>query len=401
MAEHVIVVGGGIVGSSAAYELARRGIRVTLIDRADPGHATAAGAGIVSPATSFGSSPEWYPLAFRSVDFYPDLMASLAGDGITDPGYTVPGGLVVAPEPRLARAHRLLRERRAAGVANIGDLSLLDGAGARKLFPPLAPGTSAIHLPAMGRVNGRMLRDALQQAARGRGAEIRRSAATVALDGGRAAGGRSPDGAQLAEGGRLAEDAQSAAGGRASGVRTPDGLLPADAVILATGAWDDAWPAPLAAAVPVAPQRGQILHLDVIGADTSGWPVVTGAGDPYLLGFPPHRVVAGATREDGTGFDYRVTAAGQAELLAATLARAPGLAGATVAGTRVGFRPFAPDGLPVLGRAPGLDNVWLATGLGASGLTLGPYAGAVAAGLACGEAPPLDLSAYDPARFRA
>src|SRR5579875_3295163 len=117
MAEHVIVVGGGIVGSSAAYELARRGIRVTLIDRADPGHATAAGAGIVSPATSFGSSPEWYPLAFRSVDFYPDLMASLAGDGTTDPGYTVPGGLVVAPEPRLARAHRLLRERRAAGVA--------------------------------------------------------------------------------------------------------------------------------------------------------------------------------------------------------------------------------------------------------------------------------------------
>jgi D-amino-acid dehydrogenase len=383
MAERVIVVGGGIAGSGAAYWLARRGVHVTLVDRADPGHATAAGAGIVSPATSFGAPPEWYPLAFRSVDFYPDLMAGLAGDGIADTGYTVPGGLVVAPEPMLADAYRLLGERRAAGVANIGDLSLLDEAGTRKLFPPLAPGTRAIHLPAMGRVNGRILRDALQQAARGRGAEIRRSAATLAVGG--ASGGHA---------------GSAGDGGRAGGVRTPDGLLPADAVILATGAWDDAWPASLSSAVPVAPQRGQILHLDLPGTDTSGWPVVTGAGDPYLLGFPPHRVVAGATREDGTGFDYRVTAAGQAGLLATTLARAPGLAGATVAETRVGFRPFAPDGLPVLGRAPGLDNVWLATGLGASGLTLGPYAGAVAAGLACGQAPPLDLSAYDPARFR-
>ena len=178
-------------------------------------------------------------------------------------------------------------------------------------------------------------------------------------------------------------------------------LITADAVILATGAWNDAWPAQLAAAVPVGPQRGQIIHLDLPGTDTSGWPVITGSGDPYLLAFPPNRIVAGATREDGTGFDYRVTAGGQAGLLTATLARAPGLASATVAETRVGFRPFAPDGLPVLGRAPGLENVWLVTGLGATGLTVGPYAGATAADLACGDPPPLDLTPYDPGRFGA
>jgi D-amino-acid dehydrogenase len=374
MTDHVIVVGGGIAGSSAAYRLARRGADVTLIDRADPGHATAAGAGILSPATSSRSAATWYPLAFRAVAYYPELIAALADDGITDTGYAVPGGLVIASGddagPLLGDIYRALEERRSSGVANIGELSVLDDTEARKLFPPLAPGTSAIHLSEVARVNGRVLRDALQQAARGRGVRARPESARLIID-----------------------------GGRAAGVQAGADLITADAVILATGAWNDAWPAQLAATVPVAPQRGQILHLDLPGTDTSGWPVITGSGDPYLLGFPPNRIVAGATREDGSGFDYRVTAAGQAELLTSTLARAPGLGAATVAETRVGFRPFAPDGLPVLGRAPGLDNVWLVTGLGATGLTVGPYAGATAADLARGETPELDLTPFGPARF--
>lgn len=376
MTDHVIVVGGGIAGSSAAYRLARRGARVTLIDRADLGHATAAGAGVLSPATSSRAPAAWYPLSFRAVAYYPELIASLADDGVTDTGYAVPGGLVIAAgddaEPLLADIYRLLEDRQRNGVANIGELSMLDDTEARELFPPLAPGTSAIHLSAVARVNGRILRGALQQAARRHGVQVRHESATLVTE-----------------------------GGRAAGVRAGADLITADAVILATGAWNDAWPAPLAAAVPVGPQRGQILHLDLPGTDTSGWPVITGSGDPYLLAFPPNRIVAGATREDGTGFDYRVTAGGQADLLAATLARAPGLASATVAETRVGFRPFAPDGLPVLGRAPGLGNVWLVTGLGATGLTVGPYAGATAADLACGDPPPLDLTPYDPGRFQA
>ncbi|HYZ56783.1 MAG TPA: FAD-dependent oxidoreductase [Streptosporangiaceae bacterium] len=377
MAERIIVVGGGIVGSSAAYRLARRGVSVTLIDRADQGHATAAGAGIVSAGDSFDEPSAWYPLAFRSVAYYPELLASLAEDGIADTGYAVPGGMIIATDDaerqRLAAARRLIGERREAGVANIGELTMLDGADVQKLFPPLAPGTSALHLSGVARVNGRTMRDALQQATRRRGGQVRRAAAELAVD-----------------------------GSRAVGVKAAVGLITADAVILATGAWDDAWAAHLGATVPVAPQRGQILHLDLPGADTdvSRWPVITGPGDPYLLAFPPHRIVSGATREDGTGFDYRVTAGGQAELLAATLTRAPGLAAATVAETRVGFRPFALDRLPVLGRAPGLENVWLATGLGATGLTLGPCVGAMAADMSCGEAPPLDMAPYAPARFQ-
>ncbi|HEX6446897.1 MAG TPA: FAD-binding oxidoreductase, partial [Streptosporangiales bacterium] len=77
---------------------------------------------------------------------------------------------------------------------------------------------------------------------------------------------------------------------------------------------------------------------------------------------------------------------------------APGLAGATVAEVRVGFRPVSTDGLPVLGRVERLPNLVVATGLGANGLSFGPPVGALAAELALGREPDVDLTAYRPDR---
>jgi D-amino-acid dehydrogenase len=92
-----------------------------------------------------------------------------------------------------------------------------------------------------------------------------------------------------------------------------------------------------------------------------------------------------------------VTAAGQHEVLDNALAVAPGLADATLAETRVGFRPGTPDGLPVLGRLrPGLT---VSTGFGAGGLTNAPFAGKLVASMALGEDPGFDLSPFAPDRF--
>ena len=67
VAEDVIVIGGGVVGASAAYALARRGARVTLVDRGDAGQATAAGAGILSAGTSIRPLPAFFTvLSFPS-----------------------------------------------------------------------------------------------------------------------------------------------------------------------------------------------------------------------------------------------------------------------------------------------------------------------------------------------
>jgi D-amino-acid dehydrogenase len=117
----------------------------------------------------------------------------------------------------------------------------------------------------------------------------------------------------------------------------------------------------------------------------------------YMLAFDDSRVVIGATREDGTGFDYRVTAAGQAEVLNAGLAIAPGLATGTIIETRIGFRPAGDTIRPILGRVPGIDGLVLGNALGASGLTIGPYAGRLLSRICTGESPEIDASPFVPA----
>lgn len=375
MRDEVIVIGGGIVGASAAYRLARAGARVTLVDRADVGQATAAGAGILAPGANTSASPAWLALAFRSAIYYEELLAALAEDGETDTGYDVPGLLLVATSDdeaqRLPDITRLLQERSASGVRNLGAVSLIGGDEARQLFPPLGEVAGAVHVPGAARMDGRRMRDALARAARRRGAELRAGTVELVMEGARAVG-VDVDGQRIAAG----------------------------AVLLAGGAWSSAVADALGVLLPVYPQRGQILHLEMPGAATGGWPIVEGFHSHYMLSFPPHRVVAGATRENDAGFDYRQTAGGVHEALGQALRIAPGLASATLREVRIGFRPASPDGLPMLGRLPGTENVYAATGHGPSGLLMGPYSGAAVADLVCGATVDIDLSPYDPERFQ-
>ncbi len=373
--DEVMVIGGGIVGASAAYHLARSDVQVTLIDRADPGQATAAGAGILSPGTSFKSPAAFFPLAFRAVAYYDELLSQLAEDGETQTGYEVAGLLHIATSEeeaaRLPGLLHLIQERRAAGVTHLGEVRLTDAQEARALFPALGEIAGAIYTSGAARIDGRLLRSALHRAAQRRGATVVNGSAERVWESGQ--------GIQISVNGQV---------------------LSAAAVILAGGAWSGSLAETLGFALPVYPQRGQILHLTLPEQETSRWPVIVGFHSHYLLTFPTNRVVVGATREEGSGFDVRLTAGGVREVLSEALRVAPGLAGATLHEMRIGLRPASPDGLPVLGRAPGLERVFLATGHGPSGLQLGPYSGALVADLLLGRPLDLDLTPFAAERFQ-
>ncbi len=170
-------------------------------------------------------------------------------------------------------------------------------------------------------------------------------------------------------------------------------LLDADAVIVAAGAWAGEVCRPLGVELPVFPRRGQILHATLEGVDTAWWPIILPRMGPYLLGFPESRVVIGATVED-VGFAPRVTMGGLDEVIRAGLRVAPGLFNATVTETRVGLRPVYAPGPALIGPLTG--RVVVATGLSAYGLTAGPFTGQIAAALALGETPPIDITPYAP-----
>src|SRR6185503_9386875 len=308
----VVVVGAGILGASTAYHLAREGCDVTLIDRADEGRATAAGAGIVCPWGSPIEDAASYALLAGGARYYPRLVAMLAEDGEADLGYARVGGLYVPADPgELDSVERRARAR-AVDAPEAGRIERLSSADARALFPPLRPDRPALFVSGGARVDGRRLAAALQRAAAKRGVRPVSGSAELVLR-----------------------------GNRASGVRVDGALIEADCVVVAAGAWAPKMLEPMGIPLPVAPQRGQIVHLRLPGTSTAGWPVLLPLSSYYLLAFEDSRVVVGATRETGSGFDHRLTAAGVAEVLDAGLAVAPGLASWTLHEIRIGFRPLA------------------------------------------------------------
>lgn len=363
----VAVIGSGIVGAAAAYELTRAGADVVLVDSLTPGRATSAGAGIICPWSSRVDDPDWYRFAVAGAEHYRELLAALAADGETELGYRRVGSLRLVTDDEADEVLRCVAER-AAESPMAGDVELISARRARELFPPLEHDGPAIHIPGAARLDGRLVRDAMRRAAVQRGARTVNGTAAIVAD------------------------------SAVRGVRVGDACIEADAVIAAAGAWSPQLLEPIGVQVRVVPQRGQITHLRLPGVETANWPVVLPRSRHYLLAFDDSRVVVGATREDGAGFDHRVTAAGLAEVLGEALSVAPGLAGATHVETRIGFRPMGPDIRPLLGAVPQVPGLVVANGLGASGLTMGPYAGAVAARLARQVDPGIDLAPYDPLR---
>lgn len=361
---NIVIIGAGIMGASAAFHLARMGATPTIIDANLDGRATAAGAGIICPWVKNLEDETFYRLYAGGGEYYPDLVAALAEAGATDLGYRQSGAMLVSADPRdLAAMERAVRQRVATAM---GEVTRLAPVEARSLFPPLADRLGAIHVAGGARVDGRLLTAAMLRAAEHDGATVLQGHAIPVIE-----------------------------SGRVVGVDLNGERIATDRLIVTAGAWVNRV---LNLSLPIEPQRGQITHLRLDGADTSAWPVILPQSSHYIVAFDQGRIVAGATREHGSGFDYRVTAGGQADVLHEALRVAPGLAGATLIETRIGFRPLGTEARPLLGWVKGIAGLAVGNGLGPSGLTMGPFAGRLLAELVTGEATSIDLAPFDPMR---
>jgi len=360
-----IIVGAGILGASTAYQLAKSGAEVIIVDRRDQGQATAAAAGIVCPWVSQRRNQAWYQLAKSGARFYPSLIENLELDGETDTGYAQVGAISLHTDSEKLNAMEKRALKRKEEAPEIGKLVQLSPEQARESFPPLDEGYEALFIGGAARVDGRALRDALLRAAQKNGAVL------------------------------LYGDAQLLfKGSTVTGVQINGDEHLADSVIVCAGAWVNSLLKPLGFEFQVSFQKAQIIHLEMPNHETSKWPVVMPQNDQYLLAFDDHRIVAGATHENTDHFDYRVTAGGLNEVFQKALDTAPGLADSTFLEARIGFRPYTPGFLPVIGAVPGWEGIILANGLGASGLTMGPYIGSELAKLALGQELEIDLDLY-------
>lgn len=372
----VIVIGGGIVGASTAFHLASDGVETLLVDREDTGRATDAGAGIVSPPTTRHEGEAWYELSKAAGDHYPELTRAIEELGVDETGFGQPGVLVVDIPGRDNELyeeghHRVFERQQRYGFPATDRLYEVTPEEATELFPPLGSVRNALYYADGGRVDGRVFLSALVQAGERVGLHRRHDSVEEIL---------------------IEDDA-------VRGVRTRTDQFDADHVVVTGGAWSASFAEQLGVTIPVRPQRGQIVHVEVEGADTSTWPIVNTFFGYYFVPWPDGRVAAGATRESGTGFNPKTTVAGIHEVLSETLSIAPGLEAASIADIRVGLRPVSDDGLPVIGEVPGITGAYIATGHGPSGLTLGPFSGHCIARLIQSDPIEIGLDAFSPGRF--
>lgn len=363
--ERFIIIGGGILGASTAYFLAKRGADVLLIDRKDKGQATDAAAGIICPWISQRRNKAWYALAKGGAASYPDLIRQLEEDGETETGYRRVGAISLHSEMGKLEKMQERTLKRRTEAPEIGEVNLLNETLTSNLFPLLSEGFSSISVEGAARVDGRALRDALISASRKHGATVQFGDAKL-----------------------------TTVGSKVDGIIVDGEEVKASKVIITAGAWAGELLEPLGLNVSVTGQKAQIVHLRLPVQETSEWPVVMPPTDQYIVPSDNGKIIVGATHEDNVENKFEPTAGGMFEVLDKAIKVAPGLAEATFEEVRVGLRPFTPGFLPIIGEVPGHAELLFANGLGASGLTVGPYLGKQLANMALGHPVDIDLNLY-------
>ncbi|MBE2999499.1 FAD-binding oxidoreductase [Nocardiopsis sp. HNM0947] len=365
----VIVVGGGIVGASAAHHLTTQGASTMLVSSSHTGAATPAGTGVIHPWPFPWDTPADWAFKLAAAAHLPRLMAELDEDG-HPPGYEVTGALSVDAEGADSGFELMDSLSRREGFQTMGRVERLDPGTPRELFPLLPERDRGVFIEGGARLDGALARHALIEAAQERGLHLRTGQAHLMWE-----------------------------GDRVSGVRVGEEAVRAPVTIVAAGAWSAALLAPTGVQLPLFPVRGQMAHFALPGQRTGSWPGVRfGEHDFHAVAFAPDRISTSGTRRPEAGFTYRATAGELSQLLTTALETMPGLQEATLAQARVGFRPATHDGHQLLGRIEAVPGVVVATGLDSQGLTFGPFQGRVAAQLALDRETGLDLEPFRPDR---
>lgn len=363
----VVVVGGGIVGCACAYELAKAGARVTLLEYGKTGmQATNAAAGMLAPMLEADPNGPMLELGSRALADYPALAAELQAQCGFDVELRLHGVLRVA---RTEAEHTELISRFARERELGLPLEWLDAAACHELEPRLSDRVTAGHFsPAEGAVSNQLLTLALERAAIAHGADIRQRTPVTGF---------------------------STRAGRVVAVRSRDATFECDAVVIAAGTRSPQIARKLRELLPVRPIRGQMIAL---GGMSTPIRHIVGGADGYLIPRANGIVFAGATVED-VGFRHRTTKSGLRAMRAMAIGLVPQLAAAKVHFDWAGLRPGTPDDLPIVGPLPSHLNVIAATGHYRSGILLGPITGKlVAKGIVAGDWSGVP-AAFSPARF--
>lgn len=368
-----VVIGGGVIGTSVAYRLSEQGRRTILVEK---GSMASGASGACDKAVFLQSKKPGFhmELAKASMNIYEQLEEEL---GVPFEFKKSGGMIVIENESQHEVMQQFVRHQQAAGI----DVRLLDGDEARNIQAFLSPHViGATWSKEDAEVNPLLLTYAFKTAAMRLGAEIRTGTEVIGIN---------------------------SRGGKVSEVITNKGNIATNIVVNAAGAHAPRIGNMAGIPIPISPRRGIILISEktkrfiqgnVLCAQymTSKHQANSSSSESYSIGLSLGQTHSGNLLIGGSrefiGFNREATP----HLLQAIANHAcrivPALKDIRIIRTMVGFRPFTPDGLPIIGETPQLKGFFIAAGHEGDGIALSPITGKLAANLIEGSGPSLHLA---------
>lgn len=362
-----VVVGGGIIGASCAYELAKKGMRTALLDFQPFGQgASGSSAAMLEFQLDAHRGEPFFSLAKASADLFPPLYREIKNLTQIDFQYERCGILQLALNDQEAKTlqNEALRQQE-LGLEVTWLTS--DQLSERLPFLSLSSFGGVIY-EGDGQVNGEKFLSAMIRAARTTGVQAQDDLKKISL---------------LIESGRIV------------GVQTPKGDFRGKVVVVAAGAWTDQLLGPIHIRLGIEPIRGQLVVYDTPRHEFP-FPVYTASGG-YLTPKRDGFALAGTTVER-VGFDSSTTQEGEEVIRHFAKTLFPHLSRVPVRGVTAGLRPKSPDDLPVIGPLPDHPNIIIAAGHYRNGILLAPITSKIVASLTTGETPPVPVQPFLPER---
>jgi len=377
--QDVLIVGGGIVGLSLARSLRNRGVdKITILEQNECGReASYAAAGMLAPQAEADCADDFFRFCQESRDLYPQFAEDLFSDTGVDVELDRTGTLYLAFTEKDAEEieHRYVWQKNAnLSVEKLSAKEVLE------IEPNVSPDVLfGLRFPLDWQVENRKVIEALIKLLPKQKGSVQKPV--------------NSDGSFSGKARRLIFE-----GDRITGVETDLGVFSASIVVVASGAWtsliEDKFN--LLSDIKIKPVRGQMLAFN---GDYKLFRHVIYSRRGYLVPRKNNRILVGATVED-VGFDSRTTGAGAASLLNTAFEIAPEFKNLSLKKHWAGLRPFAADGLPILGATAEIENLFIATAHFRNGILLAPKTAEILADKIVGTGESEYLEIFSPRRFR-
>jgi glycine oxidase len=371
MTQSVIILGGGIIGLSCAFEATRRGMNVTLIEpSALGGQASGAAAGMLAPFSENTEQPdEFFHLCLNSLHSYPAWIKAIEEQSGMSAEWVQSGSINVF----MHEADALPIQSRLHWQNKWGaEAQLIDGAQLRKLEPMIAQSAIAgVFTQKESHVYAPKLVAALEEACRTLGVVI------------------------LPHAGKIEEVLVHQSGGVSVYAEAITKPIHGDRLVISAGAWSGEYERWFGLSIPIHPIRGQICSYEHQASEVRH---MVFSSQAYWVGKRNARLVCGAS-EDVAGFETSVTERGIGRLIRSSNKLFPFLAGKETAHRWAGLRPATRDGLPLLGQVEGMPAVIMAAGHYRNGILLSPITAHIVADILEEKQEKQSISRFSPNRF--